>query len=41
MEQELPFGTFHRENGTNFSDILLRPEILQENEPNSRVPFTS
>ena len=41
MEQKFPVGSFHRENGTTFSEIPLFQEIFQWDEPKSRVPFTS
>ena len=40
MEDEFPFGTFHPEKQTTFSDVLLLPEILRRNDPKGRVPFT-
>jgi len=36
-----PLGSFHRENGTTFSEIPFIPENFQWNEPKPRVPFTS
>jgi len=41
MEHKFPLGSFHRENGTAFSEILFIPEHFQWNEAKSHVPFTS
>jgi len=41
MEHKFPLASFHRENGTTFSEVPLFPEIFQWDEPKSRVPFTS
>ena len=41
MAHKFPLGSFHRENGTTFSEIPFIPENFQWAEPKSRVPFTS
>jgi len=38
---QFPLESFHRENGTIFSEISFIPENFQWNEPKSPVPFTS
>ena len=41
MEHKFPLGSFHRENGTTFSEVPLFPGIFQWNKPKNHVPFTT